>query len=748
MKKIISSITLTSLLLSPTGAFGADEFNPNFILSDDELQAQSMDRQDIQAFLDDKGGYIADLKTDDKDGTRRTVADIIYRAAQEHYINPKYLLVKLQKEQSLITAENPTQKALDGATGYGITDGCGWDCETYKNNKGFGKQVDSAAGIMRWYYDNYKDQSFIKRAGKTYTISGETVKPVNNATAFLYTYTPHIQGNQNFWILWNKWFEQVYPDGTLVKGADAADVYLLQDGKKRKIESVGALVTRFDPNRIITVPSSELTRYDIGAPISFPNYAILKKGSTYYLLDGDILHPFKSEAVFREYGYNPQEVIEVTAADIEGYYFGDRLNEPDENPLGRLIRAKENNTLYYIRDTVYTPIFDEQIADLALGALNEEAGSVSELQGLNEAPPMLFPDGTLLGIQNSNKIYAIEHGKKRHIIDESVFLGLGYKWENVIWTNQLMGIAHKPGQPLYLRDDVALALDETTTTYEPETSAEEESESQTSSDIAELMVRANTTKTIGPVFDTDIDTYLVADMDGTILAGKNIDQERPLASFTKVLTALTLFDSGINERKILTYDPAKHKSLYHRFRIAAGEMVRTDDLLDAFLVSSLNSPGKMLAQSVGTETAVIKRMNSLAKELGADDTTVVDVAGVEVDNLSTARDYLAIFKAAIESDDIEPYLARTSYRYTEVLDTDGMPDHFDTHSNDLANKANLGFTILASKTGYLYESGANLAMHITNSRGKEFIVITMGNVDHAHRFAEPQALAEWVFDTF
>lgn len=727
-------------------------FNPNFLISDEELQSQSMTRADIQAFLEDKGSFLATYKAVDEKGVLRTASDIIYQAAKEHDINPKYLLVKLQKEQSLITAKNPTQKQLDGATGYGITDGCGWDCDTYKNNKGFGPQVDAAAGIMRWYYDNFEQQRFIRRPGTTYVISGQEVTPVNKATAFLYTYTPHVLGNKNFWLIWNDWFEQVYPSGTLLKAADDSSVYLIQNGLKRKIENMSALVTRFDPNLIVTVPSSELARYDIGAPISFPNYSILQQGSKYYLLDFDTLRPFKSEAVFREYGYNPQEVIEVTRADIKGYNIGDILDSPGENPRGRVIRAKENNLLYYIKGDSYYPIFDDKIAALALPGLTPEAGSVSELQDYTEQDPLLFPDGTILGIEGSNKVYVIENGKKRHIFDEKVFIGLGYKWENIIWSNQLMSIAHETGVPLYLREETPVpkqnnSIEATTPEREFEESIEPGEQVQS---IESLMVRAEKTETIGPVFETDVDTYLIAEYDtGKILAGKNIDQQRPMASFTKVLTAMALFEKDINERKILEFNRSAHTSLYHRFRIAQGEMVRTSDLLDAFLVSSLNTPGRMLAQSVDTEANVIKVMNDLAQDAGATDTKAVDVSGVKVENTTTARDYQKVFSKAIANEKILEYLSKKSYRYNEILDKDGAPTHFDTHSNRLATDSSLSFTIIASKTGYLYESGANLAMLVQRpSDGKQFIIITMGNVDHANRFNEPKKLTEWALSRF
>jgi len=189
-----------------------DDFNPNYLISDEEMQNyQSMTRADIQAFLEDYNSSLVNYHAPDENGTTRLASDIIYRASLENKINPKYLLVKLQKEQSLVTDQSPTQKQLDGATGYGITDGCGWSCDSYIRNKGFGMQVAAAAGIMRWYYDHVDMETWIKRPHQTVIIDGQVVIPQNYATAFLYTYTPHLQGNKNFWTLWNKWFSQVYP---------------------------------------------------------------------------------------------------------------------------------------------------------------------------------------------------------------------------------------------------------------------------------------------------------------------------------------------------------------------------------------------------------------------------------------------------------------------------------------------------------------------------------------------------------
>ena len=747
MKKVINYITVFCVSISsllPVFAY-ANEFDPNFLLSDEELtDSRAMNRADIQAFLESHGGALSTRKVPDKQGAQKPASYIIDQASQEHRINAKYLLVKLQKEQSLITEKTPTQKQLDGATGYGITDGCGWSCTSYLNNKGFGKQVDSAAAIMRWYYDNLSEKSWIKRKGGTYSIDSTTVRPATNATGFLYTYTPHIQGNRNFYNLWQKWFDQLYPDGSLLKAAGESTVYLIRNGERRPIESMSALMSRFDPKLIINVPTSELSNYKLGPSINLPNYAVIKVGIEHYLVDGDRLRRFVDAGVVKRLGYHPDEIVEVSKSDIAGYIIDPvSVTLYDSHPLGRLVRLEENDKLYYLENGTYSPIFDEAIAKNRLSHLDIEPASASVLSEYpDRGDPLLLKDGTLFGVTGSNKIYVVENGNKRHIASEAVFNGLSYDWNNIIWINQFAGDAHAYAEPIYLRRSVrpSAPITASTQTHEKE------------QEITDLMVRTPVDEIsfIGPQFETDIETYLIADYEtGAILAGKNVDYQRPLASLTKVLTAYRLFKEGLGIQNTVTYDSSKHKSPYHRFRIANGERCRNDHLLDALLVSSLNTPAKMLVSSVeSNETAFMARMNQQITDWGLKNTHLIDPAGVEVENESTARDYLRIFTKSTKNGNVRTKLGKKSYRYTELKDVDGKPDHFDNHSNDLVFTS-LPFSILASKTGYLYESGANLAMLVKrNSDQKKFVIITMGNVDHTNRFSEPERFSRWAMTQF
>jgi hypothetical protein len=199
-------------------------FNPNKILADGEmLNYDAMNLTDIQNFLQNKNSFLANYVTTDANGDTKSAAQIIYDATHNNYdcdgvtlsasptsaeksakcqhittVNPKVILVLLQKEESLIEDNNPSQTHLDWAAGYGCPDG--WVCNPYY--KGFGKQVNSAALQFLAYMTNPGHYTY--RAGQTYTISNTlnpyctsanqtmSVTPANQETAALYNYTPHV----------------------------------------------------------------------------------------------------------------------------------------------------------------------------------------------------------------------------------------------------------------------------------------------------------------------------------------------------------------------------------------------------------------------------------------------------------------------------------------------------------------------------------------------------------------------------
>lgn len=734
-----TAVCLVSILLLPGGTYAAimDYFNPDYLLTDEELQdAGSMTQADIQAFLTEKGSALKDMVLPDLDGVSRSVAEMIHRAADTHQINPKYLLVKLQKEQSLLTEPSPLQKQLDWAAGYGVCDACRLDDPAIQKFKGFGIQVDSAAAIMRWYFDHAAAEPWIKQPLYEYDIDGTRVVPQTFATAFLYTYTPHLHGNRNFWTLWQNWFQARYPNGTLLKSAQGPTVYAVRDGKKHPIQNMTALVTRYDPKLILTVPESELNRYETGSTISFPNYAVLRVASDYYLVDDDRIRPFANETVVRALGYNPQEIIEATTDDIASMAVGAPIaagQNRSADVRGRLVKLAESGRLYFIKDGNYHPIYHPVIAAVNFPALPIEPGHVEDIETLKKGEPIRLKDGTLIGVKAFNSIYVIENGKKRRFASEEVFTDLGYTWEHIMWLPALTTDSYQSGLPMYLHREESLGDEPPEGTATSTMFAVPESES----------VYA------GERIDTPVNTYLIADgKTGEVLAGKNIDVVRPMASFAKVMTAYRLYKERLNENRLVTYNPKTHRAAYDRYRPASGEQVKNKDLLSAMLISSLNTPARMLVSSVDkNEAAFVNRMNAQAKTWGLAKTKFIDPAGTHDDNTTTAREYLTMFKHALSDPHIKKFLSAESYSYTEAKDRDGKPGHFDANTNKLMQDDSLPFRILASKTGYLEKAGFGLAMLIERPSDKRtFFVLTMGNPQYQNRFDEPRRIAIWTVD--
>ena len=461
IKYLLIAFILALIFYAPK-AVQAEGFDPNNIIGDLEiLDHTTMNLTDIQQFLVAKGSFLANYSCADVNGVIRKASEIIYNAAVSSYdcdgailsdsptdsekslkcrkvtINPKFLLVLLQKEQSLIEETSPSQRSLDWATGYGCPDSGGCN----ERWRGFGKQVNSAALQFRDYLDN--PQLYTYKAGGAYiftnpygTISKEpiAVTPANQATAALYNYTPHVyNGNYNFYKIWQRYFTKVYPDGSLLQAQGEPGVWLLQNGLKRPFISKNALTSRYDLKKIIAVNKSDLDKYATGAAIKFPQYSLIKSPrGTIFLLVNDNKRGFTTMAAFRKMGFNPDEVVNADWEDINAYADGVPITATSTYPTGALLQDKKTGGVYYVIDGTKAPLVDRIFLTAKFKNKKIIKSDAAELEQYQTLPPYLFGDGELLKTKDSPYTYVISGGKKLLIASDEVFKGLGYKTENVI----------------------------------------------------------------------------------------------------------------------------------------------------------------------------------------------------------------------------------------------------------------------------------------------------------------------------
>ncbi|MBI1961469.1 MAG: hypothetical protein HYS45_02080 [Parcubacteria group bacterium] len=462
MKRLCAIIITASFLLSPFDGVLAAPFNPNFIISDTELEdSDSLSQDAIQRFLEQKGSFLADF-TEVVNGTRKNASQIIFEESQLYRVSPKVILAMLQKEQSLITSASPSQDQLNWATGFGICDSCSKNDPTLAPFRGFYNQVSLFAEKVRVNY--LRD---LKSLGKTLTgwgpsrakttLDGYEVTPANNATAVLYTYNPWrgsdagIGANFNFWRIWQRYFVRDYPDGTLLQGEGEAGVWLLQNGKRRPFLTRTALYSRYHPDRIIPVSKNELEKYEIGAPIKFANYSLLRspKGTVYLLVD-DTIRGIASREVFRTIGFNPEEVVQVTEDDLALYAKGENITLASAYPTGALLQDKKTGAVFWVQDGEKQGIIDRTI--LANNFKNVRPSPVhsDELVKYPYIGRLKLADGTTITSPESSAVYVISDGLRRPVISGEAFEKLGFNWDDVVEVPQSVVDLHPLGDPLDL----------------------------------------------------------------------------------------------------------------------------------------------------------------------------------------------------------------------------------------------------------------------------------------------------------
>ncbi|MDO3384806.1 D-alanyl-D-alanine endopeptidase [Gilvimarinus sp. SDUM040013] len=202
--------------------------------------------------------------------------------------------------------------------------------------------------------------------------------------------------------------------------------------------------------------------------------------------------------------------------------------------------------------------------------------------------------------------------------------------------------------------------------------------------------------------------------DGSALYEKRADWVVPIASVTKLMTAMVVLDSGadLNERLEVTkrHFPAAANA-YSRIR--PGSRAKRKDLLHIAVMSSENYAAYLLAwhHPQGYD-AFIQAMNDKAQALGMENTQFVDSSGLSIENVSSADDLVTMLTAAYGYEEIRN--ASTSAKHDVWFTHPGYSLYY-ANTNPLVRSSR--WDVLLSKTGYLSEAGRCLVM-VANVQNK------------------------------
>jgi hypothetical protein len=377
-------------------AANLSQFKPGNIISDAVFfQGDSMSAGQIDSFFRGKvascrGGYVC-LK-DYRQNTPNRPADnycrgysgaanesaatIIARVAQSCGINPRVLIVMLEKEQSLVTHTWPSSWRFDKALGQGCPDTAPCD-PAYA---GFFYQIYGAARQMQIYAEGRWFTYYAP--GKTWNIlyhpnracGSAPVRVENKATAALYYYTPYqpnraalnagygsgdgcsSYGNRNFYQFFTDWFGSTQTggpaSGTLAQVPGRAEIYLVQSGVRHHVvasEDYAALRSRL--GTAVAAAASYLDSMPEGKPVT--RYVHDPRTGTLYLLEPDgTRHRFVDAAQVALFGYVFGSYVNLTGATA------DRFSEGA--PVGSFFRSGAEPEVYLYQGGLRRHVANQQ----------------------------------------------------------------------------------------------------------------------------------------------------------------------------------------------------------------------------------------------------------------------------------------------------------------------------------------------------------------------------------------------------
>ncbi|HMV62404.1 MAG TPA: D-alanyl-D-alanine endopeptidase [Rhodocyclaceae bacterium] len=233
--------------------------------------------------------------------------------------------------------------------------------------------------------------------------------------------------------------------------------------------------------------------------------------------------------------------------------------------------------------------------------------------------------------------------------------------------------------------------------------------------------------------------FMVADQaTGTVLLEKNSDAVLPIASITKLMTAMVVLDARLNLGEVLTVanddvDTLRGSSSH----LPVGVDLTREDMLRLALMSSENRAASALARHYpGGLPAFVAAMNRKAVSLGLKDTRFSDSTGLNSANVSSARDLVKMVSAASRYPLIREF--STTGNYTVYLN--GRPRQFG-NTNALVKSPD--WQIGVSKTGFINESGKCLVMQAW-LLNKPMIIVLLDSFGRFTRVADAQRVKRWL----
>ena len=235
-------------------------------------------------------------------------------------------------------------------------------------------------------------------------------------------------------------------------------------------------------------------------------------------------------------------------------------------------------------------------------------------------------------------------------------------------------------------------------------------------------------------------TALVLDKNGEEVYSKHVSEPQPIASITKLMTAMVILDSNLDlqEKIAITKDDRDLIQLTGS-RLKYGAALTRKQMLQLALMSSENRAANALARTWPQgKAAFVEAMNKKADALGMQASHFKDPAGLDPGNVASAHDTARMVRAAMSY----PLIRNTTTtRFASVRPYKGRGElRYNNTNRLLKNKA---WDIQLSKTGYLNESGRCLVMQ-TEIDDQPLTIVLLNSFGKLTPFGDSNRIRKWI----
>lgn len=238
-------------------------------------------------------------------------------------------------------------------------------------------------------------------------------------------------------------------------------------------------------------------------------------------------------------------------------------------------------------------------------------------------------------------------------------------------------------------------------------------------------------------------SIIILDQDsGRVLFAKDADTRLPMASITKIMTALVVLDKYENNLDMpIQVSSVAADTSGSQMYLYKNETISVHNLLKGLLINSANDAATVFSTEIADDSAsFVRSMNSKAYSLGLINTNYTNAVGFDDENhYSTARDIVEITRVALNNKTFSDIVAVDKVK---VYDETGRFSHTLDNTNKLVGQYQ---NVIGVKTGFTTDAGESLVVAAKGDSGQRVIAVLLDSPD---RFQEGKIALDWALKAY